>query len=246
MGWINGSQFERDHAGLRNQCSACGHEGSPLNPLVLSDDGYRVHSSHTADPTSGLYNADQRRTERTSMLTDTKLSPAQWRVLNWIRDCNILTTRPCRVSDAVNKQHATAEDLIYLEERGLVEVFFGISDKISFADLVRDAKSLVTVFTQTTLRLTVGGVRRVLDDPTNLVIRTLTWEQRGRRVEYVKHEAQANDATIFEMEESGLIETTDPKVRLADFRTLKGLPGEGKIRLTRKGRTYCTQGTPPR
>lgn len=43
MGWIAERQFKRDHAGLRNTCAARGHEGAPTNPLVVADDGMRVH-----------------------------------------------------------------------------------------------------------------------------------------------------------------------------------------------------------
>lgn len=59
MGWINSSQFERDHNGQRNTCSACGHDATAGKPLVLSDEGYRVHQAHTRDPHSGFYGAEQ-------------------------------------------------------------------------------------------------------------------------------------------------------------------------------------------
>ncbi len=59
MGWINSSQLERDHNALRDTCSACGHDATTANPLVLSDDGFRVHQAHTRDPDSGFYAAEQ-------------------------------------------------------------------------------------------------------------------------------------------------------------------------------------------
>lgn len=43
-GWISGTQFERDHNGLRNNCAACGHEGTASNPLTVDNGGMRVHS----------------------------------------------------------------------------------------------------------------------------------------------------------------------------------------------------------
>lgn len=59
MGWISKTQQERDHNGRRNDCGACGQEGTDGNPLVLTDTGSRVHESHTTDPVSGLYGARQ-------------------------------------------------------------------------------------------------------------------------------------------------------------------------------------------
>jgi hypothetical protein len=59
MGWINSRQQKRDHNGQRNTCAACGHDGTSRDPLVLTNDGFRVHRSHTADPQSGLYGAEQ-------------------------------------------------------------------------------------------------------------------------------------------------------------------------------------------
>ncbi len=50
MGWISGEQLERDHRGLRNACCACGRDGAERNPLILSDEGLRIHSSHYDDP----------------------------------------------------------------------------------------------------------------------------------------------------------------------------------------------------
>lgn len=61
MGWIDGRQLDRDHRGLRNVCGACGHEGTTKNPLVVADDGMRIHRSHTEDPRSGYYLAQQAR-----------------------------------------------------------------------------------------------------------------------------------------------------------------------------------------
>ncbi len=60
MGWINRNQQQRDHAGQRNTCAACGRPGSHSHPLTTADDGYRVHASHTTDPTSGYHGHAQR------------------------------------------------------------------------------------------------------------------------------------------------------------------------------------------
>jgi hypothetical protein len=54
-GWISATQFERDHNGQRNICAACGHNGSKANPLVVDEDGSRIHTSHTTDQNSGYY-----------------------------------------------------------------------------------------------------------------------------------------------------------------------------------------------
>lgn len=58
-GFINTAQQTRDHNGLRDCCSACGHDGTPTDPLVKSLDGYRIHRSHTTDPRSGYYGQQQ-------------------------------------------------------------------------------------------------------------------------------------------------------------------------------------------
>lgn len=60
MGWINNAQFERDHNGQRNICAADGRDGTEADPLVLDDEGYRVHRSHLEDVSSGLYGRQQR------------------------------------------------------------------------------------------------------------------------------------------------------------------------------------------
>ncbi|MBE1580401.1 hypothetical protein ACFORH_43450 [Amycolatopsis roodepoortensis] len=59
MTWISTRQQDRDHNGQRNDCGACGHEGTAEDPLVLTDTGSRVHNSHITDPGSGLYGARQ-------------------------------------------------------------------------------------------------------------------------------------------------------------------------------------------
>jgi alpha-D-ribose 1-methylphosphonate 5-phosphate C-P lyase len=59
MGWISGKQQERDHKGLRDNCSACGHKGSGRDRLVKDDHGSRVHESHTTDRGSGLFGRRQ-------------------------------------------------------------------------------------------------------------------------------------------------------------------------------------------
>jgi len=59
MGWINSQQQARDHNGQRNTCSACGHDGTAANPVVIDDEGWRVHRSHVGDASSGLYGREQ-------------------------------------------------------------------------------------------------------------------------------------------------------------------------------------------
>lgn len=59
MGRISTAQQERDHHGLRDVCAACGHDFSPRNPEVLSHNGFRIHRSHTTDPTDGFYGKKQ-------------------------------------------------------------------------------------------------------------------------------------------------------------------------------------------
>lgn len=59
MRFVNTRQQKRDHTGLRNCCSACGHDGTPRDPLQLDDEGMRVHESHLTDPASGLYGKGQ-------------------------------------------------------------------------------------------------------------------------------------------------------------------------------------------
>jgi len=55
MGWISKAQQERDHNGLRDTCAADGRKGTKADPLVKSDDGFRIHGSHTEDPKSGYF-----------------------------------------------------------------------------------------------------------------------------------------------------------------------------------------------
>ena len=53
---LNDAQRERDADGKGNLCAACGHPGTPDDPLVIaSASGYRIHASHTADPQDGFY-----------------------------------------------------------------------------------------------------------------------------------------------------------------------------------------------
>jgi hypothetical protein len=47
---VNAAQRRRDRDGLSNVCAACGHDGTRKNPLTLSDDGYRICTSHVLDP----------------------------------------------------------------------------------------------------------------------------------------------------------------------------------------------------
>lgn len=57
--WVNEAQFKRDHSGLRNTCAVDGRDGTEADPLVVDIDGYRIHRSHTEDPTSGMYGTAQ-------------------------------------------------------------------------------------------------------------------------------------------------------------------------------------------
>lgn len=65
MRWISKGQQERDHAGQREICAACGHPKTTTDPLVLTKadgsypGGNRVHRSHTTDPADGLYGLAQ-------------------------------------------------------------------------------------------------------------------------------------------------------------------------------------------
>ena len=43
-----------------NRCPACGHLGSHDDPLIAVDDGWYVHTSHTTDPRSSYYRAEQK------------------------------------------------------------------------------------------------------------------------------------------------------------------------------------------
>ncbi len=44
---LNDAQRQRDRNGQQNICAACGHPGTPGDPLVIDDGGYRIHGSHT-------------------------------------------------------------------------------------------------------------------------------------------------------------------------------------------------------
>jgi hypothetical protein len=168
------------------------------------------------------------------VLTATKLTAAQWRVLNWLQDSRVVD-RTCNIAEAINQQHVTCEDLVYLEDRRLIEVRLGTL-VISFADQYSGRAGVLNATSQTTVRLTRAGVNRVLDDPTNLVIRNLAPHSRGRAIQHVKSETGVTTETLIEMDQAGLIESMEPVIPLADFRKL---PGYLKIRLTQKGRAYA-------
>jgi hypothetical protein len=53
----NPAQQIRDDCDLRGFCAACGHRETDSNPLVLAEDGYRIHVRHTFDRASGYYEA---------------------------------------------------------------------------------------------------------------------------------------------------------------------------------------------
>lgn len=45
--------FSKNETG--KPCQACGNETSKNDKAVKTRDGYRVHESHTTNPSSGLY-----------------------------------------------------------------------------------------------------------------------------------------------------------------------------------------------
>lgn len=51
---LSDAQRGRDANGQENVCAACGHPGTPGDPLVIAQ-GFRVHTSETTDPRSGYY-----------------------------------------------------------------------------------------------------------------------------------------------------------------------------------------------
>lgn len=59
-GWISKAQQQRDHDGLRNICAADGHPGTEADPLVKTDDGWRVHRSDTTNRDSGFFGRQQK------------------------------------------------------------------------------------------------------------------------------------------------------------------------------------------
>lgn len=172
-----------------------------------------------------------------TVTTLTRTPARHWRLLNWLRDCAIVD-RPCRVATAVNEQGATGQDLIDLEDRGLIAVYLG-DIQISFAEQFGAGRAPITAMLATTMRLTRAGVDLVLDDPNNLVIRTLYRRHSmrfARQIRHVRHEAQVDDDTLKEMDTAGLIQAVGTEVRLSVFRRL---PGDLQIRLTHKGRRYA-------
>lgn len=54
---VNDVQQARDEAGFAGTCAACGNTASPSDPLVIADDGYRVHLSHVITEGNGYYGA---------------------------------------------------------------------------------------------------------------------------------------------------------------------------------------------
>lgn len=52
---LSATQKQRDADGLRDICGACGHPKSETDPLVISEEGWRVHHSHYTDPATGFY-----------------------------------------------------------------------------------------------------------------------------------------------------------------------------------------------
>ena len=64
MGWISAVQFERDHAGHRYHCAACGRTATAVDPLVLDVEGSRIHRGHALDPASGMFGTAQQSASR--------------------------------------------------------------------------------------------------------------------------------------------------------------------------------------
>lgn len=60
MAYISNEQRKRDKSGKKEICACCGYVSTPLNKLVLSTSGSRVHKSHITDPTSGFYGKAQK------------------------------------------------------------------------------------------------------------------------------------------------------------------------------------------
>jgi len=60
VGWISKAQQQRDHRGLRDVCAADGRKATKADPLTRSDDGFRIHRSHTTDPGSGYHGREQK------------------------------------------------------------------------------------------------------------------------------------------------------------------------------------------
>jgi len=53
----NPAQQIRDACDLRTCCAACGHKETSRDPLVLAEDGYRIHYSHTLERGGGYFGA---------------------------------------------------------------------------------------------------------------------------------------------------------------------------------------------
>jgi hypothetical protein len=51
---LNDAQRQRDTDGQQDICAACGHPGTPGDPLVIAG-GYRVHRWHVTDPEDGFH-----------------------------------------------------------------------------------------------------------------------------------------------------------------------------------------------
>jgi hypothetical protein len=170
--------------------------------------------------------------------TLTQMPARHWRLLNWLFDC-VMARQPCRVATAINEQGATTDDLIRLEQHGLIRVLLGATT-ISYAEQFGGAAP-ASAMLHTTMRLTRFGTDLVHDNRYNRVVRSLYWLEACRQIWYVEQEAGVDDAILKEMDDVGLIESVDPRVPLTGFRKL---PGELKIRLTLKGRRYAARGAP--
>jgi hypothetical protein len=86
--WLNDAQRERDANGKGHLCAACGHPGTPDDPLVIAD-GYRVHASDTTDPQDGFHDpaaapaapVTEQNGDTTMPTRTTTSTPAGWKAL---------------------------------------------------------------------------------------------------------------------------------------------------------------------
>lgn len=60
---LSATQKQRDADGRRDTCCACGHDKTGTDPLVISEEGWRVHQSHYTDPATGFYGRPYRKDE---------------------------------------------------------------------------------------------------------------------------------------------------------------------------------------
>lgn len=166
-------------------------------------------------------------------MTSTTLGRTQWRLLNHLQTAHErgLIRRNVRVLLAT--EDGVWSDLIEVQDRGLVEFWFG--DKPIRSD------NLATLFRaeMVDVSLTSTGVRTITGDPRNRVIRALAeYTGAGRPIREVKKIADCDDDLLKEMNGLGLIEPYPDaaNIRLDQFRRL---PEHLVIRLAPRGREYA-------